>query len=97
MNRLTRFVIVCAAVTGLAAPTSARLLLDDLPRKCWSEIGMVCGGEFVSTELCLRDRGNRLSERCQREIISRIEAAVAARAREERAKPDAAPGARPAL
>lgn len=96
MNRLTRFVIVCAAVTGLAAPTSARLLLDDLPRKCWREIGMVCG-EFVSTELCLRDRGNRLSERCQREIISRIEAAVAARAREEAVKPDAAPGTRPTL
>lgn len=95
MNRLARLVIVFAAGATLAQPASARLLLSDLPQRCWREIGMVCGGEPVSTELCLRSRGNRLSERCQREIISRIEAAVA-RAREEAAKPDAAAETRPA-
>jgi hypothetical protein len=95
MKQSARFVIALAIGAGRAAPPSARLRGDDLPSTCRSEIGMMCGA-MVSTALCVGYRGNRLSEQCQRAVISRIEVA-AVRVRKERAKPDAAAGARPRL
>jgi hypothetical protein len=89
MNRPMRFMFVCAVAAGLMAPGIAKAQDAPVSRSCWRQIGMVCGSSWATYATCLQYRTDRLSERCQTEVVRQVLASQAAQRR--KGEPEARP------